>query len=373
VITKQRLRELAKLRPDGHKVLSVYLNLDPSEFPTPKHRSTEFESLLDVVERALRDGELEHAQREALKQDVERIRSWFVNEFDASGTRGVAVFAASGAGLFEVHRLARPIRSEVTIDDSPFIEPLASMPGGDGYAVLLINRKLARILAGGNDGMREVMSFVDDVHSWHDQGGWSQARYQRGIAKETHDHVKHAHDDLFRLFKRGLVQRLIIGCPEEMRGEVQDTLHSYLRERIAGWLEIDVRASPAEVAKEAAGIIERDERDRERHWLDRLKGGLGRNERAVAGLADTLDALNEQRVEGLLVNDGHRAEGYASPKADFLSTEPGAAPTGEELQKREDVVESAIERALDQSAEVVIVRHHPDLQALGSIGAMLRF
>ena len=31
-----------------------------------------------------------------------------------------------------------------------------------------------------------------------------------------------------------------------------------------------------------------------------------------------------------------------------------------------------MERALEQSAEVVVVRHHPDLQAAGSIGAVLR-
>jgi peptide chain release factor subunit 1 len=268
--TKTRLRELATLRPEGHKVLSLYLNLDPSEFPTPKARKTELESLLDVVERAVRDDGLAHEQKVELKHDVERVRTWFTSEFDASGARGAAVFAASAIDLFEVHRLGRPIRSEVTIDDSPFIEPLAGMPGSDGYSVLLINRQLARILAGGADGMREIVTLVDDVHRWHDQGGWSQARYQRGIQKETKDHVKHAGDELFKLFKRGAAQRLIIGCPEEMRGEVEHQLHSYLRERIAGNLDIDVKANPAQVAREAAGIIERDERDRERHWLDRL-------------------------------------------------------------------------------------------------------
>jgi peptide subunit release factor 1 (eRF1) len=373
VTTKQRLRELATLRPEGHKVLSLYLNLDPSEFPTPKHRRTELESLLDVVERAVRDENLPHGQKVELKQDVERVRTWFTSEFDASGTRGAAVFASSGIDLFDVHRLGRPIRSEVTIDDSPFIEPLAGMPGGDGYVVLLINRQLARILAGGSDGMREVVRLVDDVHRWHDQGGWSQSRFQRGIQKETKDHLKHAADELFKLFKRGAAQRLIIGCPDEMHGEVENTLHSYLRERIAGRLEIDVKAHPAEVAREAAEIIERDERERERQWLDRLQSGLGRHERAVAGLADTLEALNEQRVEALLVKDGFRAEGYASPRVDFLSAEPGQSPTGEELKNRDDVVESAMERALEQSAEVVVTRHHPDLEAVGSIAAVLRF
>jgi peptide chain release factor subunit 1 len=373
VTTKQRLRELATLRPEGHKVLSVYLNLDPSEFPTQRDRKIEVESLLDVAERALREDGLPHEQRDELRRDVERVRAWFDREFDASGTRGVAVFASSGADLFEVHHLSRPIRSEVTIDDSPFIEPLAGMPGGDGYGVLLINRKLARILAGGSDGMREVVSFADDVHPWHDQGGWSQARFQRGIQKEVKDHLKHANDELFKLFKRGFVQRLIIGSPEEIRGEVEHSLHSYLRDRIAGWLDIDIRARSSEVAGEATEIIQRDERDRERHWLDRLQAGLARHERAVSGLAGTLEALNEQRVEALLVADRFRTEGYVSPQADFLSAEPGRSPTGEELQRRDDVVESAIERALEQSAEVIVVRHHPDMQAFGSIGAVLRY
>jgi peptide chain release factor subunit 1 len=373
VANKQRLRELAALRPEGHKVLSLYVNLDPSEFPTPRQRSSEIQSLLDTVERELREDSLPHEQRVELKKDIERVRAFFEREFDASGTRGVAIFTASGIDLFEVQRLTRPVRSEVTIDDSPFIEPLTAMPGDDGYCVLLVNRQLARVLCGGGANMREVVTIVDDVHRWHDQGGWSQARFQRGIQKETKDHLKHAADELFKLSKRGIVQRLIIGSPDEMRGEVQDTLHSYLRERIAGWIDIDVKARPAEVTREAAAIIEKDEREREREWLDRLQSELGRHSRGAAGLADTLEALNERRVEALLVKDGFRAPGYASANSDFLSTEPGASAVGEELQERDDVIESALESALEQSAEVVVLRHHPDLDAYGSIAAVLRY
>ena len=373
VTTKQRLRELASLRPEGHKVLSVYLNLDPSEFPTQRDRKIEVESLLDVAERALRDDGLPHQQKDELKNDVERIRAWFDREFDASGARGVAVFASSGADLFEIHRLSRPVRSEVTIDDSPFIEPLAGMPGDDGYGVALINRKVTRILAGGAGQMREVMSFADDVHPWHDQGGWSQSRFQRGIEKEVKDHLKHANDELFKLFKRGVVQRLIIGCPDEMRGEVEHTLHSYLRERIAGWLDIDVRARPARSQARRPRSSSATSATASATGSTGSRRGWRVTSAPSAGLADTLEALNEQRVEALLVADGFRTEGYASPQADFLAAEPGTSPTGEELQHRDDVVESAIERALEQSAEVVFVRHHPDMQAVGSIGAVLRY
>ena len=284
------------------------------------------------------------------------------------------MFAASGVDLFDVHRLGRPIRSEVTIDDSPFIEPLTAMPGDDGYCVLLINRQLARILVGGGDGMREVVSIVDDVHRWHDQGGWSQARFQRGIQKETKDHLKHAGDELFKLFKRGLVHRLIIGRPEEMRGEVEGTLHSYLRDRIAGWLDIDVRAPPAEVAREAAAIIERG-RARARARVARPpeeRAGPQRARRRGPGR----HARGAERAPGRGAARAGRASapGLRDARTPTSSpTEPGSSPTGEELQKRDDVIESAIECALEQSAEVVVVRHHPDLEALGSIGAVLRY
>jgi peptide chain release factor subunit 1 len=185
--------------------------------------------------------------------------------------------------------------------------------------------------------------------------------------------VKHAADELFKLFKRGSVQRLIIGTPDELRGEIEGQLHSYLRDRIVGWIDVDVRSSPAQVAREAAGIIEEDERKRERHCLDRLKSELGRRARGVAGLADTLSALNEQRVETILLQQGFHAEGWATAGADFLAAVPGSSPSGEQLKRREDIIETALERALEQSADVVVVRHYPDLEAVGSIGALLRY
>ena len=66
----------------------------------------------------------------------------------------------------------------------------------------------------------------------------------------------------------------------------------------------------------------------------------------------------------------------ALPAAAQMAAGPAQAQGSDKadaLQKRDDVIESAIERALEQSAEVVVVRHHQDLEALGSIGAVLRY
>ena len=47
-----------------------------------------------------------------------------------------------------------------------------------------------------------------------------------------------------------------------------------------------------------------------------------------------------------------------------------SAGAGEEV---DDILEAAIEKALEQSAKVVVVRHHDDLGPLGGIGAVLRY
>ena len=372
--SKQRLRELGGLRPDGHMVLSVYLNLDPSEFPTQRDRRIEIESLLDVAERGLREDGIEHRQREELKRDVERVRSWFEREFDASGTRGVAVFAASGIDLFDVHHLSRPIPSEVTIDDSPFIEPLAGMPGGDGYGVLLINRQAARVLAGGADGMREVVSLVDDVHRWHDQGGWSQARYQRGIEKEKDDHLKHTVEVLMKHFKRRPFQHLIVGGPREVVADFESKLHGYLSERLAGRIEVDVdNSSPEQVLQAARLRFEEIEDAREGDALERI----GESGRAVTGLDEVLRVLNERRVECLLLDEQFAAGGTTCPDCGWLGpeSERTCPVDGRELTRLEDLTDTAIELSLQQSAEIMAIRHRRDEfeERAGGIAALLRF
>jgi peptide chain release factor subunit 1 len=351
VIAEQRLRELAALRPDGHKVLSLYLNLDPSEFPTPRARQAEIDSLLDSVEKELRVDGLTHSQKEELKRDLRAIRDWYGSDFDAKGARGMAVFAAAGINLFEVHKLSRPIANEAVIDDSPFIEPLTTLPGDDGYCVFLVNRGVARILTGGSAGMREQSAIVADLRKW--QGEGVQDKYQRAIAKEAQDHIKHAADQLFGMFKRGQVNRLIVGSQSDIKNEVEHSLHSYLKERIAGWIDIDVKAPPAEVTERAKEVILADEKQRESEWLDRLQSELGRQAKATSGLEDTLAALRERRVEALLLREGFRS-----------GNSPGD----------EDAVEQALESALEQSAEIVVIRHERDrLDSLGSIAAVLRF
>src|SRR3954447_16825927 len=300
-----RLRELATLRPDGARVLSVFLNLDPAEFAEPPARASEIRSVVDELRRVARDSNgLAHDAKVALREDVDRIED-YLSSFTPKGAHGVVVYACGPAGLFEVIRLPRPIETRAVIDDSPLIEPLAELIGTGSWCVVLVNRQTGRMFVGDRQRLDEVDVIVDDVHGQHKQGGWSQARYQRSVDEDVQDHLRNVAQAAFVRFKRAPFDNLLLGGPQETVTDFEAKLHAYLQERVAGRIDLDVENSSVDdVHSAAAAKIEEFERKRERAALDRLTEGLSKGSRAAAGLDDVLAALNERRVEILLLAPG---------------------------------------------------------------------
>jgi peptide chain release factor subunit 1 len=374
-ITRSRLRRLADVHPQRGRVLSVFLNLDPSEFATPAARSTAVTSVMTKAAHRVDEADgLDHDERVALRQDVERVRERLTSyDIAENGTRAVAVYACGEVDLLEVVRLPRPVDFEVVLDRSPYLEPLVADADEEQWAVLLANRRSARLFLGDGGGLEETDRIEDDVHSQHDQGGWSQARYQRGVEKEKDDHLVHAADVAFSRYKDPGFDRLLLGAPDELVNDVKQKLHPYLRERISGKLQLDVENSSLDDVRRAAQTAMEDWRRRgEREALDRLAEGVGRGGRGAAGLASVLEALNEQRVEILLVGENLRSEGGRDPDTGMLYA-GDHGPEDQPLERVDNIVEPAIEKAIEQSAKVIKVRHHDDLGPLGGIGAVLRY
>jgi peptide chain release factor subunit 1 len=345
-ITRERLRRLADTRPAEGKVLSLFLNLDPREFATAPARGTEIRSMLDRAARQVRDDEsLTHEERAALRADLERLQAEIGNGgLDAKGAHGVAVFASGPANLFEVLKLSEPIEHAPVIADTPFIEPLTAIGAPERWCVVLVNRRSARLLCGSGGRLEEVAHVDDDVHRQHDQGGWSQANYQRSVEKEATDHLRRTAEVAFAHLKSALPAGILVGAPQELVNDFENELHPYLRERLAGRLDIDVEHSTVDDVRHAAAAhIERATRAKHDAALARLAEEFGAGTgRAASGPDDVLAALEQQRVETLLIDAGFEA-GHA------------------------------IERALAQSADVHVLRDRPELASHGHIAAILRF
>ncbi len=368
-LSPDTLRRLAELRPDEGKVVSIYLNLDPTEFASAPARATAINSLLDEAGRAARDEDA------SVGEDVERVRDLFKN-FDFQGAHGVAVFAAGSEDLLEVIKLPRSVQNAVVIDEAPYIEPLVELQSAARYGVVLVNRQTARIFRGSRDRLVEIARVDDEVHGRHEQGGLSQARYQRSVEKEARDHLKHAAEELLRRHERRPFDALFIAAPDAVHAEFCERLHPYLSERLAGRVEIDVEHSTADdVQRAAEELIAEHERALEKDALDRLVQATATGRRGAAGLEATLEALNEQRVEVLLLQDGFDAAGVCCPQCGWLGPSGVAAcpADGTETAERDDVTDLAVRRAITQAAQVVVVSDDQRLEPIGSIAAVLRY
>jgi peptide subunit release factor 1 (eRF1) len=370
-ITQARLRALAAVHPDEGRVLSVFLNLDPAQFATANARSSAITSVMTSAAHKVEETEgLTHDERDALREDVERVRDVLLDSgVAANGTRAVAVYACGPEDLLEVVRLRRPVDNKVVLDRTAFVEPLVLHGTDEEWLVILTNRRAARIFVGPGDALEETDRFVDDVHQQHERGGWSQANYQRSVEKEVQDHLTNAAELAFKVFKKRNLDRVLIGVPDELHSEFKGKLHSYLKERCVGRIAVDVEnASLDDVCAAAKPLILEHVREREREALDRLAQGVGTGGRGAAGIEEVLDALNQARVETLLISENFKAAGRVDFQAGLL-----LPPTADQGDPVEDIVEPAIEKAIEQSATAMVVRHHDDLVPLGGIGAVLRF
>ena len=372
---RDALRRLAEVRLDRPVVLSLYLDLDPAQFATPPARATAVRSLLDEAERRVRERDgLAHQDRADLQASLERAGALLQNDLPTEGAQSVAVFASDASGLFEVLALPRPVPSRVAIGRSPLVGPLARLERRERWCVALVSRRDARIFRGSPESLREVEQVHDVVFGQHDQGGWSQARYQRGIEKEKDDHLRHTAEVLMKHFKRRPFQRLILGGPREVVADFESKLHGYLSGRLGGRIEVDVdTATPEQVLAKTQPLFEEIEEQREAAALDRL----GEGGRAAFDLQEVLRALNERRVECLLVDERFAAPGTACPECGWLGPdgERNCPVDGTELERLDDLTDAAIELTLHQSAEILAVRRRrQELQErAGGIAAMLRF
>src|ERR1044072_5182531 len=259
-ITRDQLRRLADVKPERGRVLSVFLNLDPAQFATPAARSTAITSVLTEAAHRVDNAEgLDHDEREALKADVDRVREALnASDLAQNGTRAVAVYACGPADLLEVISLRRAVDSAVVLERSPHVEPLIADAGSERWCVVLANRRNARLFVGDGGGLEETDRVEDDVHSQHDQGGWSQSRYQRGVEKEKDDHLVHVADVAFAAYKTRGFDRLLIGAPDEQVTELKAKRHPSLRERIVGRLQVDVENSNVDDVRSAAAEATED-------------------------------------------------------------------------------------------------------------------
>jgi peptide chain release factor subunit 1 len=370
------LRELAEFRAEKGCAISVYLDLDPSNVPTAGDADTRFHSLLSEAERSsgANDGGLTHDQRVGLKADFERIRNYFENDFDRDGAHGLVLFSAGLDNVWRPSTLIEPVPDRVRVGRDFHLAPLVPLVGrGEGAIVVVVGRERGELFRLRSGRLDEIVDRTDEVPGKHDQGGWSQSRFQRHIEKLVGEHLRDVAVALENLVRRTTLPRVIIVATEETRAEFEEVLTKEAQDAIVGWTSAEAHAQAPELLALTGPILEKARAKEEAGLIERWREQAGRGDRAASGWEQTLEAASDERVDALLYQEGVEHEAAQCPACGRLSVAGGPCPLdGTEMERREDGLDLAVRQVLafGGTAHALAAR---DLDPVEGIGALLRY
>jgi peptide chain release factor subunit 1 len=370
-VTDTAIRELLDRPPSSEPVTSVYLNTDGSRYPRPADYEARLDNLLRDVRRVATD--LAHDARASVQADVDAIGRWVRTEFERSGVRGLGLFA-SGGEIFEDLEVAMGVRNIARVGDRPYVVPLQALLGRHHHiALVIIERDRARILRYQLGRIEEHLDVESDVHGQHDQGGWSQARFQRGIEHEVLVHMKDVSDILLRLHEQRPLDALLVAGPTAEAKEFVRKLHPYLAKVLHGEPISLPLAADADQLRTALRECEQAlVSGRRRELLARLEAGQGSAERVARGVRHVVEAINAKRVETLFVVEGAGEPGWKSASGALALHEHEAEAYGTPVEPVDDLIDEIIEQAVLSGAGIELFRDGTRLDG-HPVAALLRF
>jgi peptide subunit release factor 1 (eRF1) len=368
-ISEDAIRTLAAFKGEGSPVTSCYLDVDGR-----RHRSLQdVEQELTIL---LREARTKANGTTSVHHDFEKIEAYVRNGIDRSRTRGLAFFACSTQGLFEVIPLPVPVRSELTINAFPAVGQLEMVvESAEPLGVLLVDRQRTRVFVFELGELVEHAEEQDDLPRDVDiRGEKERGDTANHVEELAQQHLRRAAEVAFQAYQQRPFAHFCIGVPDELSAGLESALHPYLRDRLRERVAITPTAHVDEVRRVAIEVEARQQRAREAELVERMRAEVGSGGRGAAGLDGTLTALSEHRVDVLLVSDGYRAEGWRCDPCGRLAAIGRRCKTcGAEMLVVENVVEEAVDLALANSARVEMCQGNADLDVHGRIGALLRY
>ena len=371
MFTKQEIKELAGYRSETTPVLSVYLNVDVTQLTAEQYRLTLRGLLKSVAEQAAR-------------KDIKAVERYVELEYDGQG-KGLAIFA--GPDFWRAYSLDLPVGDWAHAGPQPYIKPLADyFDAYDRYGVVLVDREGARLFLFNQGTLQDATGMLgqelkEHSHGAAGRGGRSGRGSGQGRAAPLDGHIdqvamqnlRDIAETTQKFYQAGQCERIILGGTEENRARFLSMLPKPLQSKVIGEVSIDMYASASEVLDRTTDVIQLSVDERKAELVKNVISASF-NDRGSLGLANTLDAIQQQRVQTLVISEGFGAPGSVCTHCDYLTLqETEECPAcGGEARIVTDVVEHLVRRAIGMDVEVVFVASQ-ELDRAGSIGAVWRF
>jgi peptide chain release factor subunit 1 len=355
-----QLDRLAAFEPGPFPVISLYLNMQPDQVGRDNFAPFVRKELAERFRTYPANG----PERESLEKDAGKIRA-YIEEIDPS-SNGLALFACSGAGLFEAVQMAAPITEHrMFISDQPHLYPLARLLDTyPRFAALVADTNSARIFVFAANEVEHSAQIEGTKTRRHKMGGWSQARYQRHVENYHLHHAKEIADTLSRLVRDEEIKSVVIAGDEVITPVLTDQLPKEVSEKIVDIVKLDVRAPERDILTSAIAALREKDAATDRAKVEEMIGAYRANGLGVVGVEETRRALELGQVDELII--AATADGLKAGR-------PHAGDVQPDRSAEERAADELVAKARQTAATIRFIEDPELLREVGGVGALLRF
>ncbi|MEX1157979.1 MAG: Vms1/Ankzf1 family peptidyl-tRNA hydrolase [Thermomicrobiales bacterium] len=371
MITQAELQMLAGIDAGEARILSVQLDLSPVR----QIQRDDIVAFDDLVRRT--KATLDDDRNVTLSREAKRVRTFLSSE-PPSGL-GLVIYSCRPIGLWRVYRLPTPVADDMSFSRYPRIRPLVDLVDeNERMVIALVDSESARVLALTQVRIEDSWSRKTLVPGRHQQGGWSQANFQRHHDHVVDEHLRSVIEELTEFNRREPFTRLFVAGPDEPLNRFLHLMPDELRRRVAARVPGEMFQSDAELIRASIDAAHNAERNDELRLVQDLLETASNGGRAIGGRDAVLHELLKGSIEQLTVADGLHADGSICRVCGRLvAVSYNCCPAcGGDLAPFDDIIDEAIRRTLESGGSVEIV-HGPAADALltesGGIAARLRY
>lgn len=377
LLSREQIEKLSKFRSENFLTTSFYLDTDKSRM-TKKMITLSVKNLINEGKSKLERMEISKKNKESLSEDLDAINQFCFKNQTAQNSAGLAIFSCQGEDFWQVFHLPNPPRNRVIFDQNAYVRPLSAALGEHRrICVLTMDRKKAKWYEIFMGDITSLESIISDVPNKVKEGGWEgyeSKRIERHIATHLHDFLKKAARRTFEIFKKNSFDWLFLGCKEDYFSTFEPLLHPYIKSRLKGRLKSMPGDSPSRILKESLELEKTLKKKEEEEITGRLISELEKGGLATSGLKQTLRSLNQGKVQTLVVTRHFAKPGRVCSRCHFLYVdEPRCLSCRQKTEKLEDIIDEAVEAALDKNCQVKHITSPSPLRKFGNIGAFLRY
>lgn len=375
--SREQIENLSKFKSDSFLTTSFYLKTDKSRM-TKKEIALSSKNLFRNGKSQLDQMEVSKDKEESISQDLEKITHFCSKRLSSHNFSGLAIFSCSGQDFWELFNLPTSPLNRIIFDQNPYIRPLSAiLDQHHRIFALTFDRREAKWYDIFMGEISLLENLIEDVPSKVREGGWKgyeSKRIERHIATHLHDYFKKIAQKTFELFKKNHFDWLFLGCREKYRSDFEPLIHPYLKARLKSWLKAMPSDSPTAVLKESLGLEKKLKKGEEDEIVHRLISELEKGGLATSGLKRTLRSLNRGEAQTLITTRDFSKPGRICPKCSFLFVDELRCPSCKrKTNPLVDVIDEAVEAAMDKNCQVRHIIPPSKLDRFGKIGAFLRY